>query len=198
MPTSRRTFIASGAVLAAGAAVPEAVGAGPRRGKHPPKPPPKRKGDKRRKPRRRAVLSRAETVTLAAWCDRLAHGARAAEVGDFVNDQLAKHPDDALLGIRYFGWPPPWKPFYQAGIEGLDEAARAAHGERFAELRARQQDDVHARLQAGTLAWTAEVPFFLFYLVTRSDAVDVVYGTRAGFKSIGMRYDPVNPPRRPW
>jgi len=197
LPSNRRTFIASGAVLAAGVAGADPAVAAAQRGKGPPKGRPKKPGGKPGRPRRNP-LGTAETATLAAWCNRLAHGARAAEVGDFVNTQLRKHPDDALLGIRYFGWPPPWAPFYRAGIKGLDAAARSAYGRRFTDLRPAQQDDLHARLGAETLAWTGEVPFFLFYLVTRSDAVDVVYGTRSGFRSLGMAYKPTNAPRRPW
>lgn len=143
-------------------------------------------------------LSSSELATLAAWCDRLAPGANAAGVGAFVNAQLAKHPDDALLGIRYFGWPPPWLAFYRAGIAALDGASAQVYGKRFTALATTRQDDLHQRLLAGTTPWSAPAPFFLFYLVTRSDAVDVVYGTRAGFARINYPYNPQVEPKKPW
>jgi hypothetical protein len=191
LPTTRKVFLihtaSAGTALAVGGGVAEAHRVRPR-------------------PRRRAAsaesrLTLSETLTLAAWCDRLAPGARAAGVGDFVNAQLAKHPDDALLGIRYFGWPPPWRPFYRDGIAALDDASAGAFGVPFRRLSGPQADELHARLLAGEVEWGAAAPFFLFYLVTRSDAVDVVYGTPRGYARIGVPYVPNAPwarPRRRW
>ncbi|HSA52792.1 MAG TPA: gluconate 2-dehydrogenase subunit 3 family protein, partial [Yinghuangia sp.] len=68
------------------------------------------------------------TRTIEAWCDLLVPGAADHGVVDFVTTQLAKKPDDALLGIRYFDWPPPWAGFYQAGANALDAASRARFG----------------------------------------------------------------------
>jgi hypothetical protein len=182
MATTRKGFLAqtvgAGAALASSSALLEAV--------------PARAGSSRR------CLSLAEDVTLGCWCDHLVPGARAGGVVDFVGEQLAKHPDDALLGIRYFGWPPPWDDFYRDGVAALDGASKAAFGRPFWALRSADRERLHQRLLTGSAGWSAPAPFFLFFLVTRSDAVDVVYGVPSGYARLGVRYAPQVRARSPW
>ena len=56
---------------------------------------------------------------------------------------------------------------------------------------------VEAAAQSKTQAWSTPNPF-LFYLASRSDAVDVVYGTEQGFESLGYPYQAHISPTKPW
>lgn len=135
--------------------------------------------------------------TLELWCDLLVPGAAEHGVADFVATQLVKDPVDALLGIRYFDWPPPWGSFYRDGLGAVDAAAEASLGVPFGELATGQRAELLEGLQGGSVAWSGP-PFALFYLVTRGDAVDVVYGVASGYERIGLPYVPQVEPRRPW
>lgn len=142
-------------------------------------------------------LGAGATRTLELWCDLLVPGAADHGVADFVATQLVKDPVDALLGIRYFDWPPPWGSFYRDGLGAVDAAAEASFGVPFAELATGQRAELLEGLLAGSVVWGGP-PFFLFYLVTRGDAVDVVYGVASGYERIGLPYVPQVEPRRPW
>lgn len=180
--TTRRTFLggaaAAGAVVVAGKAIDAPIAAG------------------RAAPPARDRLSAAETATLVAWCETLVPGARAADVGAFVNAQLAKAPADALLMLRYFSWPPPYEVFYKGGLAALESASSTAFRQPFTRLAAAQRGDLLQQLLGGA-PWSGP-PFFLFYLATRGDAVDVVYGTPEGFARIGAPYKPQIRPAARW
>lgn len=142
--------------------------------------------------RRRAlpfkVLDTAQARTLAMLGEVLLPGAKAAGVAHFVDDQLAKDPAECLLMLRYFDWPPPYAPFYLGGLAALDSAARAAHQVAFASLDAGQATALVGQLLGGKVAGWQGPPSPLFYLATRADAVDVVYGTMAGTAKLGLPY----------
>lgn len=142
-------------------------------------------------------LSHGQAETLVAWCELLVPGAREADVGGFVGDQLRKPHAEATLLLRYLGWPPPYEAFYSGGLEALDGASQHAFGRRFVDLSAAEQGQVRDGVLSGTLPW-AGPPAQLFYFMTRSDAVDVVYGTREGFARIGVPYEPLVEPPSPW
>ena len=142
-------------------------------------------------------LTPAETATLVAWCEVLVPGARAGRVGDFVNAQLAKPPDDALIILRYFTWPPPFLDFYRGGLAALETSSMTTFGQPFLELTDEQRGDLLGRLLSGAASWEGP-PFFLVYLATRNDAVDVVYGTPEGYARLGAPYVPQVPPPAPW
>ena len=148
-------------------------------------------------PAHQSALSARATATLAAWGDVLVPGAAAAGVSDFVNAQLAKRPGDTLLGLRYFDVPPPYAAFYDAGLRALDEEAERGFARRFLALTGVERRALLERLFADDSTWSGP-PYFLFYLVTRSDAVDVVYGTPEGYARIGYPYVPQVVPPRPW
>ena len=141
---------------------------------------------------RRAVpfraLTPAQGATLAALGEVLLPGARAAGVAHFVDDQLAKDPTECFLMLRYFDWPPPYAPFYAGGLAALDGAAAAAHGVPFTGLDAGQMTALVGQLLGGQVAGWQGPPAPLFYLATRADAVDVVYGTVDGAAKLGLPY----------
>src|SRR5215470_15876454 len=142
-------------------------------------------------------LSPEQAETLVAWCELLVPGAREADIGDFVAGQLGKPDAEARLLLRYLTWPPPYEAFYEGGLGALDAASQHAFGRRFVDLSPSEQGQVRDGALAGTLPWPGP-PALLFYLATRSDAVDVVYGTKEGFARIGVPYQPLIEPPSPW
>jgi hypothetical protein len=129
-------------------------------------------------------LTAAQTATLASWCDTVVPGAASADVGAFVGAQLAKPAEDALLMLRYLDWPPPFAPFYEDGIAAVDRLSADTYGTRFEALSGSRRESLVARVVAGDAAWSGP-PAYLFYLATRADAVDVVYGTPEGHRRVG-------------
>lgn len=179
--TTRRTFLrhagAAGAAVLAGSALGAPVAAARRVASAP--------------------LSTAQAATLVSWCETLVPGAAAADVGAFVNAQLAKPADDALLMLRYLDWPPPFADFYRRGIAALESLSTSAYRSRFSALSRARREALAGRVIAGDGAWSGPPPF-LFYLATRGDAVDVVYGTPQGQARIGVSYNPLVRPRSRW
>jgi hypothetical protein len=134
------------------------------------------------------VLTAAEAATLEAWGDTLLPGAAQDGIAHFVDYHLSVPPADCLLLIRYLDIPPPYAPFYRAGLANLDRLARSQHGRDFAALAPAQRDEAVLRIAREDPEGWNGVPAPLFYFVTRSDAVDVVYGTVKGFEKLGIPY----------
>ena len=150
-----------------------------------------------RRPRRLRVFSKGEAATYAAWCEVLAIGAAKAGVAVFVDKYLAEPFPASLLLIRYLQ-NPPFTDFYLGGIAGIDQESEARFSLPFISLDVSQRESVvDAAVTSSTIAWTTPNPNF-FYFVSRSDAVDVVYGTVAGFRDLGIPYLPHIRPRQPW
>jgi Gluconate 2-dehydrogenase subunit 3 len=144
------------------------------------------------------VFTADEAETIEALCETLVPGARSAGVAHFVDHQLSVPPTEALLEARILNIKPPFVDFYRAAIRGIDRASQAHHGLRFTHLNATQQHDfVDLMRQAKTDDWQGP-PGPLVYAVTRSDAVDVVYGTMEGFAALGIPYMPHIAPKQRW
>ena len=139
-----------------------------------------------------------QAAALARLGEVLLPGADEAGFVHFIDHHLSGRPEDCLLILRYMDVPPPYSDFYRASLAALNAHARAAHSRAFAEL-----DAEAAQALVGTFAreqppgWQGP-PSPLFYFVARSDAVDVVYGTMAGFQRLGIPYMAHLEPERPW
>ncbi len=144
------------------------------------------------------VLTEAQATTLEAFAGVLVEGAADAGVVHFVDQQLAQDPNDALLTARYFNVEPPFAAFYAAGLAALDGAAQAEHGKPFGELPAGAAQALAGGLLGGNPPGWQGPPAPVVYLVMRSDAVDVVYGTPRGFEDLGIPYMPHILPPRNW
>lgn len=144
------------------------------------------------------TLAPAEIETLEAFAEVLLPGAREAGVAAFVDHHLTVPAAESLLMIRYLDVPPPYADFYRAGLAALDAYARAAAGAPFHRLAApRAAELVGAIAQQPPPGWRGP-PSPLVYFTVRADAVDVVYGTEAGFARLGVPYQPHIPPPTPW
>jgi hypothetical protein len=144
------------------------------------------------------IFTADEAGTIGALGETLVPGARSAGVAHFVDHQLSLAPSEALLEARILNIRPPFVDFYRAAIGSLNKASQTRHGLPFARLTAEQQHDVvNLMRQARIDGW--EGPSGpLVYLVTRSDAVDVVYGTVEGYAALGIPYMPHIAPKQRW
>lgn len=143
------------------------------------------------------VLTLQEAQLLGHLGDTLVPGARAAGIVPFVDSQLAGDPNDSLLIARYFGVVPPYETFYRTGLQALEELAQAEFNASFVDLPVDRSRELALQLlNGGSNAWQGP-PAPLFYLCVRSDAVDVVFGTPAGFETLGIPYrEHIMPPRK--
>lgn len=143
------------------------------------------------------TFSEAQGNTYAAWCDLLAGGAAAAGVAHFADKYISGPYEQSLLLSRFLVTPP-LSAFYLAGIAGIEQESRARFGGIFLSLaRDKQIQIVDAAAGSKTQVWSAPEPF-LFYLASRSDAVDVVYGTERGFENLDFPYQAHILPTAPW
>ena len=141
------------------------------------------------------VLSLSETQTLDALAEQLVPGASEAGIEYFLDHQLAAPADQQLLMMKYLGVPQPWQEFYAGGLRGMNGAANSLYKKNYLDLSADQQLELASKLAAGSIADWDGPPQAFFYFVLRSDAVDVVYGTEAGFAKLGIPYAAhVSPP----
>lgn len=131
-------------------------------------------------------LTAAEGTTLEALGDVLLPGAAAAGIAHYVDDQLDS--EAPLLILKYMDYPGPFLDFYQQGLRSLEGLGRARHGGSFHELSADQRIDLVREIaQKNPSEWSGP-PAPLFCFVTRSDAVDVYYGTQEGFARLNIPY----------
>ncbi|MFK7954637.1 MAG: gluconate 2-dehydrogenase subunit 3 family protein [Lysobacterales bacterium] len=141
------------------------------------------------------ALVLSETRIADALAEQLVPGASKAGIGYFLDHQLAAPADQQLLMIKYLGVPQPWRAFYREGLRNINVASNSLYKKNYVDLNADQAFELASSLAAGTIAGWDGPPQGLFYFVLRSDAVDVVYGTEAGFANLGIPYAAhVSPP----
>jgi hypothetical protein len=134
------------------------------------------------------TLQPGHVRAVEALGEILLPGSAAAGLAHYLDHQLSGDPADSMLMIKYLRVPAPFTDFYRGGLQATDSAARALHGKSFSELTVQQSTDIVTRMSAGQLPGWQGPPAPLFYFVLRSDAVDVMYGTQAGFAQLGVPY----------
>src|ERR1700736_2480988 len=145
------------------------------------------------------LLKANEAETIEALGETLVPGARAAGIAHFIDQQLSVPPEEALLEARILNVRPPYARFYRSAVAAVDNASQAINsGRKFAQLSPSEQHDfVDAMRQNKVQAWQGPGGSFV-YLLLRSDAVDVVYGTMEGYEALGIPYMPHIAPDRMW
>ena len=143
------------------------------------------------------VLNPDEVRTLEALGESLLPGSAAAGLSHFIDHQLNASPRDQMLMIKYLGVSPPFSPFYSGGLAALNTSANNQHGAFYADLNNEQRIALVGQIaQANPEGW-AGPPARFFYFVLRNDAIDVVYGTKAGVERLGIPYMAhIEPPSR--
>jgi hypothetical protein len=145
------------------------------------------------------LLKADEAETIEALGETIVPGARAAGIAHFIDQQLSVPPEEALLEARILNVRPPYDRFYRSAIAAVDNASQALNsGRNFAQLSPSEQHDfVDAMRQNKVQGWQGPGGSFV-YLVLRSDAVDVVYGTMEGYEALGIPYMPHIAPDKRW
>lgn len=134
------------------------------------------------------VLNDDEVAVLEAVAEILLPGARQAGVAHFVDQQLGVDANDSLLVLKYFNFPPPYVDFYRPVLAQLAALSQRMFASALGELDETQSRSlVLAFRDANPPGWQGP-PAPLAYHALRNDAVDVVYGTPAGFKKLGVPY----------
>lgn len=130
-----------------------------------------------------------QQTLLAAFCEHLLPGASAAGVVEFIDQQLGETPNECMLMCKYFpGINAPYADFYYGGLTALEVHTQAKFAKSFPTLSSEQKDQTVTALWEGTVDPWSGPPPPLFYMMLRSDAVDVVYGTESGFEDLGVPY----------
>ena len=133
-------------------------------------------------------LNDAQAKQLGALAEALVPGSVEAGVVNFIDHQLDADPNEALLIAKYFGVPLPLMNFYAGGLaiaSGI--AAKQVPGKSIDQLSGAELETlINAMAPPGTVI--DGYPIFLFNMCVRSDAVDVVYGTPAGFEKLNVPY----------
>ncbi len=131
---------------------------------------------------------RTLTETEAAWAgclgEAIAPPAREAGLVHYLDHHLTVPPAESLLGLRYLDVPPPYVDFYRpalASLARLHGAVPPPSGDH------RWTAILDGLLGPDPADWQGPPGgFFLFAM--RLDAVDVAYGTKAGFERLGVDY----------
>lgn len=144
-------------------------------------------------------MTAAEAGTLEALGETLVPGARQAGISHFVDQQISIPAEEALLEARILNVRPPYANFYRAALGAVDRASAALNGGRaFAQLgESEQRSLVDSMRQNKVEGWQGPAGSFV-YLLLRSDAVDVVYGTMEGYAALGIPYMPHIAPTKRW
>jgi len=145
------------------------------------------------------TLTPQQVGTLDAVGETLVPGAQAAGVSHFVDQQLSIPPEQALLEARILNIRPPYANFYRAALGAIDRASRAKNNDRdFAQLSMSERNDFIDLMRQNKIEGWQGPPGPFVYLVLRSDAVDVVYGTMDGYAALGIPYMPHIAPSKRW
>jgi hypothetical protein len=145
------------------------------------------------------TLTAEQVAILDAMGETLVPGAQAAGISHFVDQQLSGPPEEALLEARILNIRPPYANFYRAALGAIDKASKATQDGRG--LAALNDNERHAFVdlmrQNKVEGWQGPPGPFV-YLVMRSDAVDVVYGTMDGYAALGIPYMAHIAPTKRW
>lgn len=144
------------------------------------------------------TFTNAESLTLQALGEILLPGSVAAGLVEFVDYQLSRPVAESLLMLKYLGVAAPFAPFYKSALAAAELAARARYSKSCPELDTGQGADLLGAMSRGDLPEWQGPAAGLVFLVLRSDAVDVSYGTQAGFERLGLSYLPHILPPSAW
>ena len=137
-------------------------------------------------------LSPPLVVILDALGEALVPGAKVAGLAHYIDANLARDAGESLLMVRYLGVTTSQTQFYRAGLAALDSHCRTKTGKSFTGQSEAQATPIIASLLKGNPpGWDSVAgapPAPLFYLAVRGDAVDIVYGTMAGFEALDIPY----------
>ena len=143
------------------------------------------------------TLDAGTVAVLDALGEILLPGSAAAGLSHYIDHQLSGDAAGSMLMIKYLGVQAPFTVFYKSGLQATDALAHAVYGKAFPGLSNEQASLLVTKMSGGQAEGWQGPPAGLFYFVLRSDAVDVMYGTEAGFEQLGVPYMAhIEPPSR--
>ena len=145
-----------------------------------------------------SVLDAASRAALDVLGEALVPGAAAAGFSDWLDSQLAARPGEGMLMLRYLGVPTPWQDFYLPALQAAGAWASERFGKAIPALSPAEAAELLADIAAGKPTHWNAAPAPFFYFVLRADALDVAYGTRAGFERLGIPYMAHIAPTKDW
>jgi hypothetical protein len=134
------------------------------------------------------ALEAKHVAVLEILGETLVPGSSAGGLARYIDQQLSGPLTDSKLFIKYLRVEAPFASFYREGLQALDALAVARHGKSFATLQTDLAQTFVGELASGESQGWSGPPADLFLFVIRSDAVDVVYGTPAGFAKLDIPY----------
>jgi len=137
-------------------------------------------------------LSALEGQLLEALGDTLLPGAAQAGVAQYVDNQLGQPVP--LLFLKYMDYAGSFVDFYKQGLGSIEQFSRTRYDRSFLELTSEQKKTLVGEMSRKNPAGWTGAPAPLFYFVVRNDAVDVYYGSPAGFTKLGVPYMPLLEP----
>lgn len=144
------------------------------------------------------IFDKQAAESLEALGETLLPGSAQAGLAHYIDHQLAGDSADSMLMIKYLGVAPPYVNFYLSGLASAREAALRNFGKLPAELGSQQRTTMLTQMSASAIDGWKGPAAALFYFVLRNDAVDVMYGTPAGFAALGVPYMPHIMPPQAW
>jgi len=145
------------------------------------------------------TLTPEQVETLEALGETLVLGAKQAGISHFVDQQLSVPPGEALLEARILNVRPPYANFYRAALGTIDKTCKAHNNDRgLAQLNDSERHAFVDLMRQNKVDGWQGPPGPFVYLITRSDAVDVVYGTMEGYAALGIPYMPHIAPTKRW
>jgi hypothetical protein len=145
------------------------------------------------------TLTPAQAEALDALGETLLPGARAAGISHYIDQQISIPADEALLEARILNIRPPYANFYRAALGAIDKASRAHNGDRgVAQLSESERHAFVDQMRQNKVEGWQGPPGPFVYLILRSDAVDVVYGTMDGYSGLGIPYMAHIEPTKRW
>jgi hypothetical protein len=138
------------------------------------------------------MLSPDEGAWISALGEAIAPPSREAGLAHYIDHHLAVPHADSLLAVRYLDVLPPYADFYRPSLASLMRAfgSTPPGDAQFAK--------VLDALSASTISGWAGPPSALFLFALRLDAIDIAYGTKAGFARLGVDYLPHIEPETDW
>src|SRR5215813_12367780 len=134
------------------------------------------------------TLNTEQVEALEALGETLVPGARQAGIAHFVDQQLSVPAEEALLEARILNVRPPYVNFYRAALGAIDRASDKLYGRKFVQLTTSDERDFVNLMRQNKIDGWQGPPGGFVYLLLRSDAVDVVYGTVEGYETLGIPY----------
>ena len=133
------------------------------------------------------ILTLPQSKALATLAEHLVPGSAKAGISAYIDTQLAAGPD-SLLMAKYVGVPvEQQKDFYLSALNAIVSAMSDTAVEAFA-----------ATMATDTVPdWQGPPASYVFFLL-RADALDVTYGSEAGFATLDIPYSAHIRPETTW